>query len=256
MAKNYTYIKKDGTEGTVSASSPEEATRIAVDRAPKSGVQEERSLPSLDETGKPADTELPADSPSKLLTFVQATQRATALARQARNKTALATTGKAYPEGILPNFGSILGELNNASDSFAEDLTTQLDDALKGDEAKYEMRTVGRQLIQFELGPNGEVLGQKVIATAPKESSGDTVDFFNDTAQRDLAQGRLTGADPTVQVIFTRAPQDFRDSWVRNNVGTDNSTVSANALLQDLESWEKLQDEKKTGAVVNPFAAK
>lgn len=250
--KTFSYIKADGTKGSVQAADAREAEAMAKDRKPNSGFAEERTLPDMNETGK--ESELPETPPSQLMTFVEATRRATQLARQARNKKALTSIGGAYPKGILPNFGSILDNLNTASDDFADDLTAQLDEALEAGEKKYEMRTVGRQLIQFELGPNGEVVGQKLIATAPKESTGNgTIDFFTDTAQRELMQGRLTSAPPEVQVIFSNAPDDFRASWIRNNVGTDNSGVTANALLKDLESWEAWNSQKKS-KVVNPFA--
>ncbi len=243
---NFFYVDKGGNEKTVQANSVAEAQRLAKDIDPKSGFREERSLPSLAETGK--DTrELPVDdNPSKLVSFTRTVQRATALARQARNKIALATTGQAYPEGVLPDFGSILGNLNASSENFSSDLIEELEKSREGDEGTYELRTVGKNLIQFQLGPSGEVIGQKVIASAPAEGGGsDGPDFFSTDSQRDIMQGRLSSAQPEVQVAFARTPKEFRDSWIRNNIQYDNAGVTLPALLSDLESWERYQTEKK-----------
>ena len=245
--KNFSYIKTDGTQGMVQANDERQAAALAKDRAPKSGFAEERTLPSMVETRVDASQlpqeDLPETPVSPLAAFTQATQRATSLARQARNKMALATTGEAYPEGILPNFGSILNNLNTASDSFSGDLLAELKTASEAEKGKFELRSVGNNLIQFELGPSGEVIRQKVVASAPKGtgSGGGDFEMYTDEDKRIVTQAGLGKANERTKEIFLNTPPEFRSTYIRNGFG--NNEVTPEILLRNLEEWENLQNQ-------------
>lgn len=102
------------------------------------------SLPNLQPTG------------NTLVDFKNTMNYATNLARKKRAALSLQFMQPFSGTVAASDFGSILGNLNNASDQFGEDL---LKETTKLVTPKFELRSVGSDLYEFELDSSGKVVG-------------------------------------------------------------------------------------------------
>ena len=127
----FTYIKKDGSQGTIDAADSASAIKaLPSDADPHSGVQA-----SLSGTGTPSpatsDYSLPqtGGKESPLLSFANSLDAAVELARKARNASSLNLMAPYQGTVAASDFNSILSGLNTASDKTSENLIKNATDA-------------------------------------------------------------------------------------------------------------------------------
>jgi hypothetical protein len=123
----FRYAKADGSLGTVEAATPEQAMSMAPGIAPHSGVQLVGGTPAQTPSAAPTAP----STGSGLLTFADRLNQAVQLAREARNKSSLGMMEPFRGTLAASDFNSILGNLNQASNSQATDLTKQALDSMQ-----------------------------------------------------------------------------------------------------------------------------
>ena len=129
----FTYARKDGTQGTIEAPDANAALRMMPkDADPHSGVQA-----SLSGTGTPSPSGTPASLPdaksSPLLSFADSLNQAVNLAKSHRNESTVGIMKPFQGTVAASDFNSIIGNLNKASDTTSSDLIKKVSDITKSD---------------------------------------------------------------------------------------------------------------------------
>lgn len=147
------YAKQFGyTEGMATPS-----TTPATTQAPAA------PLPTL-ETPTATTPQTPAIQPTgnTLLDFKNSLDYATNLARQKRASLSLDFMKPFSGIVAASDFGSILSNLNQASDSYSSDLLKNATTAMPS-AGKYELRDIGGDLYQIQTDANGQVIGKPTL---------------------------------------------------------------------------------------------
>jgi len=267
---NFIYIKKDGSQGTITAIDSNAALKaLPADADPKSGVLASQSaqvptvspVPSVPGSPtQPGGTPQGTPTPSKpdLVGFADAISTATNLARTKRN--ALLLGVMAPSSGVAPasDFNSILANVNRASTTFTQDLVTPVIDEFKQkNQALEKIRDLA-----INLGENG--VNPTVISSILAENDPDKAllmgigalqaslpkEEIKQVGSNLVAVDRKTG---DVRVVFsgtetntpTTEEQDAIDSWARRiNSGTDKiSSVPSNIRNKVVSRTKELAQE-------------
>ena len=132
----FTYIKKDGSQGTIEA--PDSGSAIKMlpsDANPRSGV-----MSSLSGTGTPSPSNggagTDSGNSSPLASFASSLDAAVNLARASRNKSSLDIMKPYRGKVAASDFNSILSNLNAASDRTSSDLIKRATEVEKPPEYK------------------------------------------------------------------------------------------------------------------------
>lgn len=202
--KQFTYITKDGKNGTIIANNAQEALAKAPDIATNSGVQEMGMGGSGGGTNVPSlpSTNEPTKSVGGLTAFSDALDQATNLARSNRNELSLGMMSPFSGTLAASDFNSILGNLNKASEKTISDTTSKLipdisnasvdlrtfatlrPDLQVGSEEfrtafdaylnkpKFITEQVGSNVYQFQVDGSGKKIGEPTLIIGGEDDSG------------------------------------------------------------------------------------
>ncbi len=128
------------------------------------------TLPSVANTG--STPVLPSGVPSNLLTFKDTLSAVVNLAKQNRNQNSVNLMTPFRGTVAASDFNSILGNMNQASNTFTQDL-------LKSEAEKitptFKTEQIGDALYQYQVDPTGKIVGTpKVIASNPSSAKNET----------------------------------------------------------------------------------
>lgn len=110
---------------------------------------------------------------SPLLSFANTLNQAVDLAKQHRNESSLSLMQPLQGTVAASDFGSILGNLNQASDKTATDLITQ---ATKLNTPSYDTVTIGGDLYQVQKDSTGQIVGSPKKILSGAGGTGGTID--------------------------------------------------------------------------------
>lgn len=271
----FQYARKDGSLGTISAADANTALRmLPADADPHSGVQS-----MLSGTGAPAPGSAPAPSPlpggtpalpsgggatggSPLLSFANQLDAAVNLARQSRNKSSLDIMGPYRGTVMASDFNSILGHLNEASDTTSADLiknakaiatpdlsgiitaTSDNGDVHGIDKAtgKLLWTTPGVGNKQGNSGASGVLLNSGALAYTK-------ADYSEDASALEQSRGQDGWVDPSIY-------QKLYDAWVANGgkIADFVKTYPPATYVNPENDWLPIYLRPKKSGGVNPFA--
>ncbi len=171
----FNYARKDGSMGSIEAADQAAAlSMLPADANPRSGVQA-----MLSGTGTPAPSaaaEAPAGDESPLLSFASSLDAAVNLARQKRNESSLDMMKPFRGTVAASDFNSILGNLNQASDSTSADLIKRATETASPDASDVLTVTNDRGAVSGISKATGEVLWTTEAGVGnQQDTSGDTV---------------------------------------------------------------------------------
>lgn len=192
--------------------------------------------PTLESNAAPSLPDNSASSP--LLSFASSLNAAVNLARKSRNANSVELMKPFQGTVAASDFGSILKNLDTASDKTTQDLVKEAiptsADFLSVDEAK----TLGV--------PYGTTkTAAAALKITPKKDAG-SFDAFTDEDKRSVSRAGLGGASPRVQDVFLNTPPKFQQEYIRNGFG--NKEVTPEILLKNLAEWEAAQNPDEAAA--------
>lgn len=215
-------------------------------------------------TGTPAATTptappLPTSS-SPLVTFANSINAAVNLAKQHRNAQSLDIMKPFQGTVAASDFNSILGNLNNASDNTTSDL---IKNATKADTPSFKTEQIGDTLYQYQVDPNGQVIGtpKPLITNKSSSTAADTAvhsgsltytreDYSGDSK----ALEKSRGSDGYVN---SGTYKQLYDAWVKQGGLLDDflkAFPSAQYVNPTDNSVPVFLRPKTTGVVANPFS--
>jgi len=202
------------------------------------------SLPSLSNT--PEKT-LPESSPSNLLSFKDVLSKATDLAREKRNALSLSFMSSVAPSGTMAasDFNSILGNMNTASEKFIEEKT-------KGTQSKFELRNVGKDLMEFELDASGKVIKHRVVVSEQKPAEIKDISGLSDIENittKDLKNEvrKTFNVDFKNKLLQELTDEQLREFMVdyKNKQNEEQMTIEPGNFYEDWKRGIGIKDKKQ-----------
>jgi len=241
----YQYVNNRGVLTTIEAPSAQEALK-APDIGKNSGVMAVGGGAQPSSAGAPTT---PIKEPTNssgggdLLTFKDSLNKVVQLAKEKRNALSLDFMKPFQGTVAASDFNSILGNLNQASDTFTKD-TLKL--ATESVTPKYKTDQVGSDLYQYQVDPvTGQIIGEPVKILSGKSGSGTN----GSTNKITLTEAQNRGLPLDVVGL---SEEEIAQSFTKNTppawfVGKVNSERNQTVLPSEIQTlWDKYRADYKS----------
>jgi hypothetical protein len=181
------------------------------------------SLPSMAELSQVPGAE---GQQNGLLSFADSLSKAVNLAKQNRNSVSLDFMKPFAGTVAASDFNSVLGHLNQASDTFAQD-------QLKNNTPTYKTEQVGNTVYQFQVDGSGKIIGKPVPIVSSGVDDGDSKVLSVAEAQ---ALGVPYGTTQTEASALGKTPEKPPTEAQGKDLTYANRADQANVFIKNLES--------------------